>query len=166
MNPFSQAMSVTIADCAVLPAWEGLLLACSFVSLCYNYVSFHGTKQILEREGEIETIWVFLLHELKQALLAHTRDGRIPSNVSRVVRVPDSWSKGPRFKSLQEWWENFHLHVQLPVPTFFDPFHPHFATAACKRSQSFYQKCRRQVTDKHTCTLVPMWLWMKWHCWL
>ena len=31
------------------------------------------------------------------------------------------------------------------------------------RSRSFCQKCRRQVTAKHTYTL-SMWLWMKWHC--
>ena len=34
---------------------------------------------------------------------------------------------------------------------------------AHKRSWSFCQKCRWQVTAKHTWTL-PMWLWMKWHC--
>ena len=36
-------------------------------------------------------------------------------------------------------------------------------TEAHKRSQSFCQKCRWQVTAKHTQTL-PMWLWMKWRC--
>ena len=34
---------------------------------------------------------------------------------------------------------------------------------ARKRSRSFCQKCRWQVTAKHIYTL-PMWLWMKWHC--
>ena len=34
---------------------------------------------------------------------------------------------------------------------------------AGKRPRSFCQKCRWQVTAKHTYTL-PMWLWMKWHC--
>ena len=33
---------------------------------------------------------------------------------------------------------------------------------AGKRSRSFCQKCRWQVTVKHTCTL-RMWLCMKWH---
>ena len=32
-----------------------------------------------------------------------------------------------------------------------------------KRSRSFCQKRRWQVTAKHTYTL-PVWLWMKWHC--
>ena len=32
------------------------------------------------------------------------------------------------------------------------PFHPCVTTVACKRSQSFCQKCRWQVTAKHTCT--------------
>ena len=41
--------------------------------------------------------------------------------------------------------------------------HPHVTAVARKRSWSFWQKCRWQVTAKHTYTL-PMWLWMKWHC--
>ena len=32
-----------------------------------------------------------------------------------------------------------------------------------KKPKIFCQKCRFQVTAKHTCTL-PTWLWMKWHC--
>ena len=43
------------------------------------------------------------------------------------------------------------------------PFHPCVTAVARKRSRSFCQKCRWQVTAKHTYTL-PVWLWMKWHC--
>ena len=43
------------------------------------------------------------------------------------------------------------------------PFHPRVTAVASKRSRSFCQKCRWQVTAKYTCTL-PMWLWLKWHC--
>ena len=54
----------------------------------------------------------------------------------------------------------------LPWLLFLYPSHPNVTTVACKRFQSFYQKCRWQVTAKHTCTL-PMWLWMVWHdAWL
>ena len=42
-------------------------------------------------------------------------------------------------------------------------FHPRVTAVARKRSRSFCQKCRWQVTAKHTYTL-RMWLWMKWHC--
>ena len=42
------------------------------------------------------------------------------------------------------------------------PFHPRVTTAACKRSWSFCQKCRWQVTAKHT-YILHMWLCMKWH---
>ena len=42
-------------------------------------------------------------------------------------------------------------------------FHHPVTAVARKRSRSFCQKCRWQVTAKHTYTL-PMWLWMKWHC--
>ena len=43
---------------------------------------------------------------------------------------------------------------------------PRVITVAHKRSRSFCQKCRWQVTAKHTCTL-RMWLCMKWYgAWL
>ena len=46
------------------------------------------------------------------------------------------------------------------------PFHPCVTTVARKRSRSFCQKCRWQVTAKHAYTL-SMWLCMKWHsAWL
>ena len=45
-------------------------------------------------------------------------------------------------------------------------FHPCVTAVACKRSLSFYQKCRWQVTAKHAYTL-RMWLCMKRHsAWL
>ena len=45
-------------------------------------------------------------------------------------------------------------------------FHPRVTTVARKRSRSFCQKCRWQVTAKHAYTL-RMWLCMKWHgAWL
>ena len=46
------------------------------------------------------------------------------------------------------------------------PFHPRVTTVARKRSRSFCQKCRWQVTAKHAYTL-RMWLCMNWHgAWL
>ena len=42
------------------------------------------------------------------------------------------------------------------------PFHPRVTPVARKRSRSFCQKCRWQVTAKHAYTL-RMWLCMKWH---
>ena len=46
------------------------------------------------------------------------------------------------------------------------PFHPRVTAVARKRSRSFCQKCRWQVTVKHAYTL-RMWLCMKWHgAWL
>ena len=78
-----------------------------------------------------------------------------------MVRAPDLSSKDCRFESLQEWWETFLLHGQLAVLTRISvSVSPHVTAVACKRSESFCQKCRRQVTAKHTCTL-HMWLYMK-----
>ena len=46
------------------------------------------------------------------------------------------------------------------------PFHPCITAVARKRSRSFWQKHKWQVTAKHTYTL-RMWLCMKWHgAWL
>ena len=46
------------------------------------------------------------------------------------------------------------------------PFHPRVTAVARKRSRSFCQKCRWQITAKHTCTL-RMWFCMKCHgAWL
>ena len=42
------------------------------------------------------------------------------------------------------------------------PFHPCVTAIARKRSRSFCQKCRWQVTAKHT-YILHMWLCMKWH---
>ena len=77
---------------------------------------------------------------------------------SSVVRGPDLWSKGLMFESWQEQWENFLLPCWL---LFRYPFHPHVTAVAHKRSWSFCQKYRWQVTAKHTCTL-HMWLCIKW----
>jgi len=85
---------------------------------------------------------------------------------SSLVREPDSWLKGHGFESLLERQEKFLLQGQLSVLLFRYPFHPHVTTVAHKRSRSFCQKCRWQVTAKHTYTL-RMWLCLKWHgAWL
>ena len=43
---------------------------------------------------------------------------------------------------------------KLSVPTLIRcPFHPCVTAVACKRPQSFCQKCRWQVTPKHAYTL-------------
>ena len=89
------------------------------------------------------------------------------SGDSSVVRAPDSWLKGHRFESLQERWENFLLQGQLSVLLFWYPFHPCVTAVARKRSRSFCQKCRWQVTAKHAYNTLHMWLCMKWHgAWL
>ena len=52
----------------------------------------------------------------------------VTSSTQRKVRVPDSWSKGRGFKSLQEQWKNFLLLDQFSVLTHFNicstPPHP------------------------------------------
>ena len=75
---------------------------------------------------------------------------------SLSVRAPDSWSKGCEFEPQQERRENFLFQSQLCVRTLiWCLFHPHVTPVARKRPWSFCQKCRWQVTPKHTCTLDP-----------
>ena len=75
---------------------------------------------------------------------------------SLLVRVPDSWSKGCEFESLQEGRENFLLQSQLCVLTLIRcSFHACVTAVARKRTRSFCQKCRWQVTPKHAHTPDP-----------
>ena len=84
------------------------------------------------------------------------------SGNSSVVRAPDSGSKGLGFESSQERLDNFLLQGQLSVLTLISvSVLPRVTAVTRKRSPSFCQKCRRQVTAKYACTL-RMWLSMKW----
>ena len=86
---------------------------------------------------------------------------------SSVVRAPDSWSKGRGLESLVERRENFLLQGQLSVRTLISvSVPPPCYRSSTKRSRSFCQKRRWQVTAKHAYTLRT-WLCMKWHgAWL
>ena len=87
------------------------------------------------------------------------------SRVSSVVRASDLWSKGPGFESQQKPREKSLLQGQLSVLTLIlvSTAPPCYCNSIIYiRSRPFCQKCRWQVTAKHTYTL-PMWLWKKWH---
>ena len=74
--------------------------------------------------------------------------------------------KQKRKRRRTSFWRNVALDPKPPRywhNIFRYPFHSRVTAVARKRSRSFCQKCRWQVTAKHTYTL-PMWLWMKWHC--
>ena len=73
-----------------------------------------------------------------------------------VVRAPDSSSKGCEFESRQERRENFLLQSRLCVLTLIrGPFHPRVTAVAHKKSRSFCQQFRWQVTPKHAYTFDP-----------
>ena len=75
----------------------------------------------------------------------------------KVARSNPCWRGGRIFFSMVDFlcWLLFRY-----------PFHPRVTAVARKRSRSFCQKCRWQVTAKHAYTL-RMWLCMKWHgAWL
>ena len=83
---------------------------------------------------------------------------------SSVVRASDSWSKGPGFKFRHERRDNFLLQGQLFVLTLISvSAPPPCYRIARKRSRSFCQKSRWQVTAKHA-YILSMWLWKEWHC--
>ena len=78
------------------------------------------------------------------------------SQDSLLLRAPDLWSKGCEFKSEQKGRENFLVQSQLCVLILTQcPFHPCVTALACKRCQPSCQKCRWQVTPKHTYTHDP-----------
>ena len=75
------------------------------------------------------------------------------SGLSSAVRAPDSWSIGGGFESQQERRLNVLLKGKLPVLTLTlvsvpPPFY-RSTPVARKRSLSFCQRCRWQVTAKH-----------------
>ena len=86
---------------------------------------------------------------------------------SSVVRALDSWLKVAGSNPCWNSGRIFFSRVDFLCWLLFRyPFHPRVTTVARKRSRSFCQKCRWQVTAKHAHTL-RMWLCMKWHgAWL
>ena len=75
----------------------------------------------------------------------------------KVVVSNPCWSSGVKKKS---------PGLTFCADSFWYSFHPHVTTAAHKKSRSFCQKCRWQITAKHAYTL-HMWLCMKSHgAWL
>ena len=87
------------------------------------------------------------------------------SRDSSVVRGSDSWSKGhPGSSPSRSGGRILFARVNFLCWLLFRyPFHPYVTAVARKRSRSFCQKHRWQVTAKHTYTLST-WLWMMWHC--
>ena len=94
--------------------------------------------------------------ELKESLTLVRDALRWGSRDSLLVRAPDSWSKGCEFESRHERRKHFLLQSQLFVLTLIRcPFHPRVTAVARKRTRSFCQKCRWQVTLKHAYILEP-----------
>ena len=108
------------------------------------------------------------------------------SDVSRAVHPQDKDHYGTQWAGIAQWLERrtrdwkvagsnpfwnggriFFSRVDFLCWLLFRyPFHPRVTAVARKRSRSFCQKCRWQVTAKHAYTL-RMWLCMKWHgAWL
>ena len=94
-----------------------------------------------------------LLPGLEPAILQSRvpRSTTKPSPLPGVYQMIDCWSAFAK-SCLMNW--NYIL--------FRYPFHPGVTAVALKRSNSFCQKCRWQVTAKHACTCIIMRLCMKW----
>ena len=93
------------------------------------------------------------LHKLK--VIAQWLECRIRD--WKVAGSNPCWSGGRNFFSRVDF---------LCWLLFWYPFHPRVTAVARKRSRSFCQNCRWQVTAKHAYTL-RVWLCMEWHgAWL
>ena len=115
-------------------------------------------NRVLSDKSIVSNSHVRLAYRVKHS---HVRYG----GDSSVVRAPDSWLKVRGFEFLLEWRENFLLQGRLSVLTLISVSVPPPCYHS-KRSRSFCQKCRWQVTDKHAYTL-RVWLCMQWHgAWL
>ena len=118
----------------------------------HNYYFLQPTQPL----NVIITLRVTEQTEMHMATLAWLGSGD-----SSVVWVPGLWLKSRGSESLLERQENL-----LESKCFGICSTPRITAVVQKRSWSFCQKHRWQVTAKHACTL-HMWLWMKWNgAWL
>ena len=125
--------------------WSELLYMAGVCWLCGVWVAVHGLSCGL-------TVWRVscCMAGIAQWLERRTRDWKVAGS-------NPCWNGGRIFFSRVDFlcWLLFRY-----------PFHPRVTAVARKRSRSFCQKCRWQVTAKHAYTL-RMWLCMKWHgAWL
>ena len=101
---------------------------------------------------------------------AQSKDTRKLHNSSAAVTLSDRSQAAPTINS-DSMHNIYYMHAHSDNQTgrlnlcdnlnlLWYPFHPHVTAVARKRSQSSCQKCRWQVTAKHTYTL-RMWLCMK-----
>ena len=114
-----------------------------------NYLS------ILSLESSMDAQNSWFMHTIMGAGIAQWLERR--TRDWKVAGLNPCWSGGRIFFSRVDFlcWLIFRY-----------PFHPRVTAVARKRSRSFRQKCRWQVTAKHAYTLC-MWLCMKWHgAWL
>ena len=94
---------------------------------------------------------------IAQWLECQTSDRKVTgSNPCRSSMNIFFWSN---FWSTDTEWVSTESQPDFLCQLIWYPFHPCVATVACKRSQSFCQKCRWQVTAKHVHTLR---MWLSW----
>ena len=84
-----------------------MLHRCFFFQFSYDVTSFFVRLLLLSKLPP--KISVKNLSSLFMFLIVGSRD-------CSMVRITDSWAKGLRFKSQQEWQENLLLQGQLSVP--------------------------------------------------
>ena len=125
-----------------------------------SFVHNHGLELLSKLDTSADT----RAYKQKRSHVAHK--GRKQFDRCCKVRNGDSWVVEHRLVigSSQERQENFLLQGLLCVLTLNSVSIPSLCYCSrTKRSRSFCQKCRWQVTVKHTCTLL-MWLRINWHC--
>ena len=84
-----------------------------------------------------------------------------------MVRMPDLWSSGHRFESQQDLKKIYSRFNFLCKLSFWYLFHPCVSTVTAVAHKWFWslcQKCRWQVTAKHTWCTLHIWLQTKWQC--
>ena len=113
---------------------------------CDVILRWYITRQRIRRKAGLVILLIILSNRNRDSLL---------------VKAPDSWSKGWEFESRQQRREKSFVQSQLCVLILNRcPFQPRVTAMARKRPRSFCQKCRWQVTPKHTYTTDPTnWQW-------
>ena len=97
-------------------------------------------------------VYYYYLTVKSQLLLPHDEKSTVTTGTAHRIECQTRDQKVVSLNPGKKWWENFLLRSQLCVLTvILCPFHPHVTIVACKKPQSFCQKCRWQVTpNMHT----------------
>ena len=139
----------------------------NFVDLAWEKVHIYIMRRVLKCAFDYDSLivlrWLCGWQDIKIQLTPSVQLPDLPQWLERRTRDWKVAGSNPCWNGGRIFFSRVNFLCWL---LFRHPFHPRVTAVARKRSRSSCQKCRWQVTAKHTYTLC-MWLCTKWHgAWL